>query len=103
MFSAGDAMFSVGNVVTLLIVGIILFSFHYFDRKNRTMAKVKRYANHVAKSTVKEINDNISRTRDLMIELQVGVKAGTAMLKQVNTVGEFLATKKTELETMGVI
>lgn len=98
----GDApMFSVGNLITLLVVVAILFAYRYFDARRGALDKVKRYADRVAKGVAQSVDQKAAEVRDLAIELQVNLKTGAELLKRVRAIAGGLTDRVGEVERLG--
>jgi chromosome segregation ATPase len=91
-------MFSIGNLVTLLVVVAMLFAYRHFDLRSRSLEKVKRYAGRVAKGLAQSVDRKAAEVQDLAIELQVNLKTGTELLKRVRAVAQGLADRAGEVE-----
>ena len=93
-------MFSIGNLVTLLVVVAMLFMYRRLDLKNRSLEKVKRYADNAAKRVANAVDQKVMEVHDLAIELQVNLKTGTELLKRVRGVEEGLSARAEEMEQL---
>jgi DNA repair exonuclease SbcCD ATPase subunit len=91
-------MFSVGNVITLLVVVSILAIYRQLDRNNRALDKVKRYADRVTGELAGFIGEKSTEIKDLAIEIQVGLKTGKELLKRVRMVEEGLEGRATQMD-----
>ena len=94
-------MFSIGNLVTLLVVVAILFVYRRLDTRRRSLEKVKRYADRVAKGVAQSVDRKTAEVQDLAIELQVNLKTGAELLKRVRTVAGALAERAAEADRLG--
>lgn len=94
-------MFSVGNLITLLVVVAILFAYRYFDARRGALEKVRRYADRVAKGVAQSVDQKAAEVQDLAIELQVNLKTGTELLKRVRTIAGGLTERVVEVERLG--
>jgi DNA repair exonuclease SbcCD ATPase subunit len=93
-------IFSFGNLVTILAVLLILAIYRQFDRNNRSLEKVKRYADHIIANLGKQIEEKTREFKDLSIELQVGLKTGKEILARVHRHDEELAGKAENLAAL---
>ena len=94
-------MFSIGNLITLLVVVAILFVYRHLDTRRRSLEKVKRYADRVAKGVAQSIDRKAAEVQDLAIELQVNLKTGAELLKRARSVAEGLAERAAEADRLG--
>ena len=94
-------MFSIGNLITLLVVVAILFVYRHLDTRRRSLEKVKRYADRVAKGVAQSVDRKAAEVQDLAIELQVNLKTGAELLKRVRSVAEGLAERTAEADRLG--
>ncbi len=94
-------MFSIGNLITLLVVVAILFVYRHLDTRRRSLEKVKRYADRVAKGVAQAVDRKAAEVQDLAIELQVNLKTGAELLKRVRSVAEGLAERAAEVDRLG--
>lgn len=94
-------MFSFGNLITLLVVVAILFVYRHLDTRRRSLEKVKRYADRVAKGVAQSVDRKAAEVQDLAIELQVNLKTGAELLKRVRSVAEGLAERAVEVDRLG--
>ena len=91
-------MFSVGDLVTLLVVVAILAIYRKLDRNNRALDKVKRYADRITDELSGLIDDKSTEINDLAIEIQVGLKTGKELLKRVRDVEEGLEGRAEQMD-----
>ena len=94
-------MFSFGNLITLLVVVAILFAYRHLDTRRRSLEKVKRYADRVAKGVAQSVDRKAAEVQDLAIELQVNLKTGAELLKRVRSVAEELAERAVAADRLG--
>ena len=78
-----QSMLDIWNAITLLLVVVTLVLFRRLDRGNRSIEKVKRYADRVTEQLGEFVDEKASRIRDLAIEIQVNTKTGQELLKRV--------------------
>ncbi len=94
-------IFSIGNLVTLLIVLLILLIFRQVDKNNRSLEKVKKYSDRVIKNLSGYVDEKTTEIKDLSIELQVNLKTAREILKKVQSVKEELKERTGEVATIG--
>ena len=91
-------MFTVGDLVTLLVVVAILAIYRQLDRNNRALDKVKRYADRITGELSGFIDEKSTEIKDLAIEIQVGLKTGKELLKRVRGVEEGLQGRAEQMD-----
>ena len=79
-----------GNLIAILVVLIILVIYRQLDRNNRSLEKVKRFSDRITDSLNKTIANKTTEIKDLTIELQVGLKTGRQILKQVQDTADMV-------------
>ena len=94
-------MLLLGNLATLLVVVAILFAYRYFDLRSRSLGKIKRYADRIAKRLAETTEQNNSAIHDMAIELQVNLKTGKELLKRIRDVEEHLDARTAEARQFG--
>lgn len=92
--------FSVWNALTIVIVIVILFIYRQLDFKNRSLEKVKRFADKVMDQLAGTVEERSREIKDLAIELDVNVKTGREALKRVREVEQSLSEKASTIETI---
>lgn len=92
--------FSVWNAVTIVVVVLILFIYRQLDSKNRSLEKVKRFADKVMDQLAGTVEERSREIKDLSIELDVNVKTGREALKRVREVEQALSEKASAIETI---
>ncbi len=86
-------MFTLGNIVTLVIVLALLFAFRRFDRDNRSLEKVKKLADRLRDELAAYVEKRSEDLQRFGIELDVQQKAAKVALEKLQTVQEHLAGK----------
>ncbi len=76
-------IFSIGNIITILVVLLILLIYRQLDKGNRSLEKVKRYSDRVVKNLSEFIDDKTAEIRNLSIEIQVNLKTGKELLNKI--------------------
>jgi chromosome segregation ATPase len=94
-------VFSAGNLIVLTIVVIVLVVYRQIDRNNRSLEKVKRYADRVQDELDEIVEQKAIAIKDMGIELEVHQKAAREVLKRVQTIEEGLSKRATEIENIG--
>jgi len=85
--------FSSGNLITIFIVLLILVIYRQLDRSNRSLEKVKRFADKITENLNKLVEEKTTEVKDLSIDLQVNLKTGREILKRVREVETGMAHK----------
>ncbi len=94
-------LFSPGNVIVLLIVLIILAVYRQMDRNNRSLDKVKRYAERVVGELDELVQEKSTAIRDMGIELEVHQKAARTVLDRIKELEDGLNTRAEQIERIG--
>lgn len=94
-------LFSIGNLLTILIVFLILALYRRLDRQNRSLEKVKRYSDNVLKNLNAVVEEKTAQIRDLSIELQVNLKTGKEILKRIKDVEDGLKERAGQMDGIG--
>jgi chromosome segregation ATPase len=92
--------FSVWNAVTLGVVVFVLLFYRQLDSKNRSLEKVKRFADKAMDQFSALVEERSRDVKDLAIELDVNVKTGREALKRVREVEQGLHDKAAAIETI---
>ena len=85
-------IFTIGNLIVLLVVCVILAIFRRLDRTNRAINVVKRAADKANKDLEGVVAERSSVVKDMAIELEVNQRAGRELLRTVRTTEEVLAS-----------
>ena len=67
--------FSLGNILTIVLVVIILVIYRQLDRNNRSLDKVKRFSENIKKQLGELVEERTTELKNLSIELEVHQKA----------------------------
>jgi len=94
-------VFSAGNVIVLLIVLIVLAVYRQLDRNNRSLEKVKRYAEKVQGDLDAIVEQKSTAIKDMGIELEVHQKAAREVLKRIQTLEDGLSKRAGQIENIG--
>ncbi|MFP4430254.1 MAG: SpiroCoCo family coiled-coil protein [Spirochaetaceae bacterium] len=94
-------LFSPGNVIVLLIVLIILAVYRQLDRNNRSLDKVKRYAERVVGDLDDLVQEKATAIRDMGIELEVHQKAARTVLDRIKELEDGLSKRAEQIERIG--
>lgn len=95
-----DSFFQAGNIITLAIVLIILAVYRQVDKDNRSLEKVKKFADRM-KEEIGAFVDNRSRDmQNLSIELDVHQKTAKEILARLSRAEEALHERSEALEAV---
>jgi len=89
-----------GLVITASITVFILLIYRQLDRGNRSLDKVRRYADMVRAKLTEFIDEKTSEIKDISIELQVNLKTGKEILKKVQSIETELNDKINGISTV---
>ncbi len=95
-------VFSIGNILTIVIVILILAIFRQIDRNNRSLEKIKRYSDKVTGELDKFIDGKTVELKNLAIELNVHHKAGKEILKRITGVEDSLNERAGEIDGINI-
>jgi chromosome segregation ATPase len=90
-----------GDFVVLGVVLVILMVFRQIDRNNRSMEKIKRYADKVIADLDGLINEKATKIKDMGIELEVHQKAAKEVLNRIQGTEENLNSRVIQIENIG--
>ncbi|MDR1325066.1 MAG: hypothetical protein LBK00_03420 [Treponema sp.] len=88
-----ESIFSIGNFITLGIVGITLVIFRQFDRNNRGLEKVRKYAEKLKEDLATFVSDKEAAVRDYSTLLDVKQQSAKELMNRIQTTNEELAIK----------
>ncbi|MDR2794070.1 MAG: hypothetical protein LBB61_10490 [Treponema sp.] len=83
----------VGNIITLLIVGVVLFLYRQLDKRNRSLDKVRKYAEHLKDELSVFVAGKESAVKDYSIDLDVQQKSAKELMHKLKLTEEELAEK----------
>ena len=83
-------VFSIGNLITLIIVLIILAIYRQMDRNNRSLEKIRRYSEKITDELDKFVDNKTVDVKNLAVELEVHQKTGREILKRITASEEAL-------------
>ncbi len=93
-------MISIGNLITLLVVVIILVIYRQLDRNNRSLEKVKRYADKIKADLDTFVDSKTVDLKNFSVELDVHQKTGKEILKRIAGAEESLKSKAQDIDQM---
>ncbi len=94
-------MNTVGYLIVIGIVLVILAVYRQLDKNNRSLEKVKRYADKVQGDLDGIVSQKAMELRDMSIEVDVHQKAAREVLKRIQGIEESLNTRAAQIEQIG--
>ena len=91
-------IFTIGDLILLLVVGTVLAVYRYLDRNNRSLEKVKRYTDKVKDDLDGFIEGKSEELKNLSIELDVHQKTAKEVLKRIGGTHEELRKRTSAIE-----
>jgi chromosome segregation ATPase len=85
--------FTLGNILTLGIVGLVLVLYRQLDRQNHALNKVHRYADKLKIDLADFVAEKEAAVRDYGISLDVQQKSAKELMKRLQMTNEELALK----------
>jgi chromosome segregation ATPase len=80
--------FTVGNLITLIIVALTLLLYRQFDRKNRSLERVRKYADKVMGELDVYAAEKGAAVKDFGIALEVERKSAAELMKRLQALTE---------------
>ena len=93
-------LFTLGNYITLGLVVVVLLVYRQLDRDNRSLEKVKKYADKLREELSAYVDKRAEDLQRYAIELDVQQKAAKEVLKRIQGVEEGLTARA---EAIGAI
>ncbi len=92
--------FTIGNIITLLVVIIVLAIYRQMDKNNRSLEKIKRYSEKIKNELDVYIDSKTVEVKNFAIELDVHQETGKAILNRIVKAEEDLNTRAGYIEKM---
>ena len=73
-------IFSIGDLITFVVVLLILVVYRALDRNNRSLEKLKRFSDKITENLSALVEQRTAQVKDLSLELQASLKTGKEML-----------------------
>jgi DNA repair exonuclease SbcCD ATPase subunit len=86
-------LFTLGNVITLGCVALILFIYRQFDRHNRSLDRVRKYADKLKEDLAVFVEEREAAVRDYGLSLKVEQDAAKELMNRIKTAGLEMAEK----------
>ncbi|WP_319560872.1 SpiroCoCo family coiled-coil protein [Marispirochaeta sp.] len=93
-----DSFFQAGNIITLAIVLIILAVYRQLDKDNRSLEKLKKFADRMKDDIGSFVDEKSRDMQNLAIELDVHQKTAKEILSRLGKSEEKLQERSTHLE-----
>jgi chromosome segregation ATPase len=84
----GMGFFTVGNLITLAIVGLMLFLYRQLDRKNRSLERMRKFADKVKGELDAYAEKKAEEVKNYGINLKVEQQAAAELMKRVQSLTE---------------
>jgi len=91
-------IFSIGDLITLVVVLLILVVYRALDRNNRSLEKLKRFSDKITENLSALVEQRTGQVKDLSLELQANLKTGREILIRARGVEELLQGRTTDIE-----
>ena len=92
--------FDLGSLVVLGVVVIILFVYRQLDKNNRSLEKIRQFADTVRKDLNAFVEERTATVRDFETVLKVHDKTAAEILRRIQAVESNLLTRTPEIEQM---
>lgn len=92
--------FTIGNIITLLVVAVVLAVYRQLDKNNRSLEKIKRYSEKIKDELDAYVDSKTIEVKNFAIELDVHQETGKAILNRISKAEEHLETKAAYIEKM---
>ncbi|MFP4509660.1 MAG: SpiroCoCo family coiled-coil protein [Spirochaetota bacterium] len=89
-----------GDVIVVGIVLVVLAVYRQIDRNNRSLEKVKRFADKVQGDIDHLVAERVTALRDVAIEVDVNQKASREILKRISQAEQELTDRAANVETI---
>ncbi|MFW5747493.1 MAG: SpiroCoCo family coiled-coil protein, partial [bacterium] len=94
-------IFSVGNIITLIVVLIILAVYRQLDRNNRSLEKVKKYSDRVKEQLDEFVETKVTELKDLSIDIDVHQKTVREIFNRIREAEEELNARAERMGDIG--
>ncbi len=91
-------IFSIGDLITFVVVLLILVVYRALDRNNRSLEKLKRFSDKITENLAALVEQRTAQVRDLSLELQSSLKTGKEMITRAQGVEELLKGKAEDIQ-----
>src|SRR5271157_5299054 len=91
-------IFSIGDLITFVVVLLILVVYRALDRNNRSLEKLKRFSDKITENLSALVEQRTAQVKDLSLELQASLKTGREMLAQAQGIAELLDGRSEDIQ-----
>jgi chromosome segregation ATPase len=95
-------IFSIGDLITLVVVLLILVIYRALDRNNRSLEKLKRFSDKIMENLSALVHEKTAEVKDISQELQASLKMGKDIVARTRGVEEILDTRTADIEAIQV-
>ena len=92
--------FDLGDLLTLIIVAVALIIYRQIDVNNRSLEKVKKFAEKMKEELAGYVDTKAQDLKNLSIEVDVHQKAAKEVLKRINVIESGLQQKAGDIENI---
>jgi chromosome segregation ATPase len=92
-------LFNIGDIIVLAIVILVLFLNRQFDKNNRSLEKVRKYADKVKDELDRLVKDKKTQIHDLNIDIEVQEKTNREILKRILQANEESLARSAEIDS----
>jgi len=92
--------FTIGNIITLLVVAVVLAVYRQLDKNNRSLEKIKRYSEKIKDELDAYVESKTVEVKNFAIELDVHQETGKAILNRISKAEEHLESRAAYIEKM---
>jgi DNA repair exonuclease SbcCD ATPase subunit len=93
-------IFSIGDLITLVVVLLILVIYRALDRNNRSLEKLKRFSDKISENLSAFVDGKTSEVKNLSLELQASLKTGKEILARARGVEEILQNRSGDIDAI---
>ncbi len=93
--------FSGSDLIVIAIVVAILLVYRHLDRNNRSLEKLKRFADRVHDELDAHVQQKVVAIKDMGIELEVHQTAAKEVLRRVQAIEQGLNNRSDDIERIG--
>ena len=90
-------VFTIGNILTLMIVFIILAIYRQLDKNNRSLTKIKKYSEKIKGELDSFVDGKTTEVKNLGIELSVHQQTGKEILKRIKSAEDELENRSASM------
>ena len=92
--------FNTADILVLAIVAIVLFLYRQLDKNNRSLEKVRKYADKVRVDLDKLTKEKKTEIHDLNIDIELQEKTNREILKRIQSANSEALQRSEELDTL---